>query len=92
MKKEDLSGFDAGKYFLIDIRENDEVNALPAIEQAVHIPMSQLPAALAAGQLPHDKTIVTICMTGGRCHTVNGWLEQNGFHTDLLEGGMCGLH
>ena len=91
MKKEDLASFDHDKFLLVDIREDDEVRMLPSIAQAVHIPMSQLPAALAAGQIPHDKTIVTICMSGGRCHTANAWLEQNGFHTDLLEGGMVEL-
>ena len=91
MKREDLESIDANKVLLVDIREADEVAVLPSLPNAIHVPMSKLVDELAQGTLPHDKTIVTICMTGNRCHTVNAFLEMNGFRTDLLEGGMSGL-
>lgn len=91
MKKEEfLVKEQAGTAVLIDIREPMELAALPTVPSARNIPMSQLVAVEAQGELPKDKLIVTICYSGGRCGAVNGYLASRGYHVDQIDGGMLG--
>ena len=48
---------------LLDVREDDEWSA-GHIDGAKHIPLSQVPARL--GELDRDRTVVTVCRSGGR--------------------------
>ena len=70
---------------LLDVREPDEWQA-GHVEGAVHIPLGQLQARV--GELPTDSEIVVICRSGARSGQAVGWLNQNGFDTLNLDGGM----
>ena len=54
---------------LIDVREPDEYVAAQ-IDGAVLAPLSQMPAAWEALDLPADKKIIVMCLKGGRSHQV----------------------
>jgi rhodanese-related sulfurtransferase len=70
---------------IVDVREADEWAAGHA-PNAVHIPLSDLPARL--GELPDtDDTIPIVCRSGGRSGRAVAWLAQQGF-----EGGMRAWH
>lgn len=81
---------EAGEAVLVDIREPDELVAEPSPEGAINIPMSSLPQAEAAGKLPKDKLVVTLCRSGGRCQPVTAFLRGHGYQADFIEGGMMG--
>lgn len=70
---------------LIDVREDDEV-ATGMIPGAVHIPMGQIPQRTA--ELPADAEVVFICRSGARSQRVCEYLQQFGFTTANLSGGM----
>ncbi|AOS45525.1 putative adenylyltransferase/sulfurtransferase MoeZ [Lacunisphaera limnophila] len=61
---------------LLDVREASEV-ATCAIPGSQHLPMGQVPAALAA--LPKDRLILVQCHHGGRSLRVTQFLRANGF-------------
>jgi sulfur-carrier protein adenylyltransferase/sulfurtransferase len=74
--------------FLLDVREDHEVQRSPMKGQAVHhIPLGQLPTRVA--ELPKDGTIVCLCRSGGRSQMAQNWLADQGFARTLnLIGGM----
>jgi rhodanese-related sulfurtransferase len=74
---------------LLDVREPD-VWAAGHVADAVHIPMSQLPARLAggSGNVTRAAKIVVVCRMGGRSAHVTAWLNQQGFQATNLDGGM----
>jgi rhodanese-related sulfurtransferase len=76
---------DAGKGFLLDVREPFEL-AVENVEGAVHIPMGQLRGRL--GELPRDREINVICRSGGRAYYATRILLQNGFKARVIPGGM----
>lgn len=80
----------AGEVVLIDIREPFELTLAPNPAGAINIPMSRLAAAEAAGELPKDKLIVTLCQSGGRCFPVNEYLSARGYRVDAIDGGLVG--
>ena len=88
MKVSELAQRDREKVLLVDVREEDELQATPPVPGAINIPLSRLVMAIEAGELPMDKKIVTICRSGGRCFVANSELAARGYDTDLLEGGM----
>lgn len=88
MTKDDILNVKSDKVMLVDIREGDELEEMPSIDGASHIPMGKIIKAAEDGQLPKDKKIVTICRSGGRCKVVNRALADLGYEVDLLEGGM----
>lgn len=92
MKIDDLHNLDQDKVLLVDIREPQELAVEPSIPGAINIPMSTILQEVERGNLPMDKTIVTICRSGARCHVVNAELRARGFITDMLEGGMNAYH
>lgn len=69
---------------LLDVREDDEWEAGHA-PGALHIPLGQLTGRL--GELPEGE-IVVVCRSGGRSARAVAWLNQNGFETVNLDGGM----
>ena len=75
---------------IVDVREADEWAAGHA-PNAVHIPLSDLPARL--GELPDtDDTIPIVCRSGGRSGRAVAWLAQQGFDVANVEGGMRAWH
>jgi rhodanese-related sulfurtransferase len=70
---------------LLDVREQDEWDA-GHIEDALHIPMGEIPVRLA--ELPDDDRLVVVCRSGGRSARVVAWLAQNGYDAANLGGGM----
>ncbi len=71
---------------LLDVREAWELE-IAHVDEAVHIPMGEVPARLA--ELERDRDIVVLCRSGGRSAQVAGFLEQQGFKTVWnLTGGI----
>lgn len=71
---------------LLDVREPDEV-AICAIAGSRHIPMRQIPEALA--ELPRDRLILVQCHHGGRSLRVTQFLRANGFtQVSNVAGGI----
>ena len=67
----------AGEAVLIDVREPDEF-AAARIEGAIPAPLSQMPAAWEALNLPVDKKIIVQCLKGGRSHQVCAFVGPTG--------------
>ncbi|MCA9354421.1 MAG: rhodanese-like domain-containing protein [Candidatus Kaiserbacteria bacterium] len=91
MTKEQLDAANPEEVLLVDIRESEELLMQPPLSGAVHIPMGNIIREAEDGNLPKDKTIVTICRSGGRCQVTNEALSKLGYKTDLLEGGMMSI-
>ena len=73
---------------LLDVREDEEWVAGHAAE-AIHVPLSQLPAGLAdSGALDGTGRIVVVCRVGARSAQVAAWLGRQGFDAVNLTGGM----
>jgi len=71
---------------LVDIREEWEL-AIARLEQAVHIPMGELPDRMA--ELPRDRDIVLLCRSGMRSAQVTRFLEREGYQRVWnLAGGI----
>lgn len=71
--------------FLLDVREPDEWDAGHA-PGAKHIPLGELSARIS--ELPNDRPIVAICRVGGRSERATVALNNAGYPTVNLAGGM----
>lgn len=81
-----LNLFDANEDLnIVDVREDAEV-ANGIIPGAIHIPLGQIPERLV--ELDSDKPYIIVCKAGGRSFKAASYLEENGFDTTNLEGGM----
>jgi rhodanese-related sulfurtransferase len=67
----------AGEAVLIDVREADEF-AAARIDGAILAPLSAMPAAWQALDLPADRKIVVMCLKGGRSHQVCAFIGPTG--------------
>lgn len=77
-----------GGAVLLDVREHDEL-ARAAVDEAVHIPMGEIPARLAELESNRDRPLVVMCHGGGRSRRVAEFLRANGFeHVFNLRGGI----
>jgi rhodanese-related sulfurtransferase len=73
-------------HLLLDVREADEL-AICAVENAIHIPMAEVPSRL--GELPADRPLVVMCHHGMRSLRVVEFLRGNGFGNAVnLDGGI----
>ena len=74
---------------LLDVREDDEWDE-GHIDGAIHIPMGQIPAAVARGLdwLTADTPVVVVCAVGARSARVATWLNFNGYQAINLDGGV----
>ncbi|MGI9264700.1 MAG: rhodanese-like domain-containing protein [Gammaproteobacteria bacterium] len=71
---------------LLDVREEWEL-AMASLEEAVHIPMGQIPDRLA--ELDGDREIAVMCHHGVRSRQVVAFLKQSGFaHVINVAGGI----
>lgn len=70
---------------LLDVREAGEWRAGHA-PKARHIPLSSLAARV--GELPTDRTLVTVCRSGARSARAAALLSRQGRQACNLAGGM----
>ena len=85
---------EAGNAILIDVREQEEYNDWH-IEGAQLAPLSILPQAMEAIDLPKDKKIIVQCLKGGRSAQAIDFLAENilrGFDAYNLDGGILQWH
>lgn len=85
MNAQDLSTRRADVH-LLDVREDDEW-AAGHIDGAQHIPLGQLGDRLA--ELPHGRTIVSVCRSGSRSAAAVRGLRQLGYEAENLDGGVA---
>lgn len=74
-----------GEAILLDVREESEWDAGHA-PMASLIPLSELPDHLE--ELPRDRVIICACRSGGRSLRAATFLQEHGFDTVNLTGGM----
>ena len=72
---------------LLDVREDSELE-ICRIENALHIPMNEIPERCEA--LPLDRPLVVFCHHGMRSMNVLHYLESRGFENVINMGG--GIH
>lgn len=70
---------------LLDVREEWELG-VASVPNVVHIPMGQVADRLA--ELDRSKEVVVLCRSGRRSLEVAKFLQQNGFKTVNLAGGI----
>jgi len=76
---------------LLDIREPMEWAVEGYIEEAVKIPMNEIPSRL--DDLPKDAEIIVYCHIGQRSAYVGAWLKEHGFENVYdLAGGIEAWH
>lgn len=73
---------------MIDVRQPEEyVGELGHIEGAQLVVLDTLPQRLQ--ELPKDKTIVFVCLAGGRSARATAFAQQNGYSSVYnMQGGM----
>ncbi|MDE3724460.1 rhodanese-like domain-containing protein [Nocardiopsis sp. N85] len=71
--------------YLLDVRENDEWAAGHA-PTAVHIPLGELNTR--AGEIPRDVRVYVVCRAGGRSAQAVAALNNAGWETVNIAGGM----
>lgn len=74
----------------IDVRTPDEFK-LRHLDAFKNIPLDQLPNRLS--EVPKDKDIVLICLSGGRSSSAARFLNKNGYDRLMnVTGGMSSVH
>lgn len=73
------------KLEIVDVREYEEVR-YGIIEGAKHIPMGDIPARLA--EFDKDKEYIFVCRSGNRSGNVCYFMNQQGFKSVNMIGGM----
>ena len=81
---EKLSGYQKD-CLLLDVREEDEY-AQGHIPGAINIPLSGLHNRIK--ELMKDKSVLVICLTGGRAKVAAKLLNEKGFNVKIMVGGM----
>lgn len=71
---------------LVDVRQDFEWDA-GRIEEAIHVPLEQLPAA--TGKLDRDRPVVFQCRSGARSAMATAAFREAGFDAFNLEGGLA---
>lgn len=91
-KENEISPQEVEKYIreqrlciILDVREDMEV-AQGIIKEAKHIPLQLLPLSLE--ELDKTKEIICVCRSGGRSNQAALYLQQQGFTTYNMVGGM----
>ncbi len=74
-----------GEAILLDVRQESEWDAGHA-PMASLIPLTELPDHL--DELPRDRLIICTCRSGGRSLRAATFLQENGYDTVNLAGGM----
>jgi rhodanese-related sulfurtransferase len=74
-----------GDVLLLDVRQENEWDAGHA-PMATLIPLAELPDRL--DDLPKDRVIICACRSGARSLRAATFLQENGFETVNMTGGM----
>jgi rhodanese-related sulfurtransferase len=72
---------------LLDVRQPDE-HAAKNIAGSLLIPLGTLPVRMNELEQWRDQEIIIYCRSGGRSAQACQFLDQHGFKTVNLEGGM----
>lgn len=70
---------------IIDVREDDEV-AAGMIPGAKHLPLGEIPSRV--GELDQEQHYYIVCRSGGRSGRACEYLDDLGFKTTNVAGGM----
>jgi rhodanese-related sulfurtransferase len=70
---------------LLDVREEEEY-AQGHIPGAVNVPLSGLHNRIK--ELKKDKSVLAICLSGGRAKVAAKILSEKGFNVKIMAGGM----
>jgi rhodanese-related sulfurtransferase len=81
----ELSALSKDKDVLVDLRNQDELDAAGAIEGSVHIALPALRERLP--ELDKEKNYIPYCAVGLRSYIGHRILAQNGFRSRSLAGG-----
>ncbi|GAB2693654.1 rhodanese-like domain-containing protein [Thalassiella azotivora] len=76
---------DLHETLVVDVREDDEWRA-GHVEGSVHIPLGQLVQRVT--ELPRDREVLVICRSGNRSGQAVAWLNENGYETVNVAGGV----
>ena len=71
---------------VVDVRSSRELERLPPVERAIHIPVDELASRLE--ELNRDQETVVVCHSGKRAHVAACLLQGAGFQVKNLNGGM----
>jgi NADPH-dependent 2,4-dienoyl-CoA reductase/sulfur reductase-like enzyme/rhodanese-related sulfurtransferase len=83
----EIGGLDRNEDVLIDLRDQEELEADGAIDGALHIPLNDLRGRLQ--ELDRNKRYVPYCAIGLRAYIGHRVLVQNGFDSRNLSGGYA---
>jgi hydroxyacylglutathione hydrolase len=72
-------------FILLDIRDDNEVEAKDPDKNLIHIPLKILYKSL--DKLDKKKTIYVLCSSGNRATTASAYLEGKGYHAVVITGG-----
>ncbi len=75
-----------GEFILLDVRHPDEITRPAPETNLVSIPLEQL--AESIDKLDPNKKIYTLCGSGNRGTTASSFLEDLGYQTTVIAGGM----
>jgi len=70
---------------VLDVREDEEV-AMGMIEDAIHIPLANIPYNM--DKLSKDKHYITVCRSRSRSNMAAAYLWEHGFKVANMAGGM----
>jgi rhodanese-related sulfurtransferase len=74
-----------GGVVVLDVREPEEWQA-GHIDEALHVPMRQLPARIE--EVPSDRQVLVVCRVGARSASATAFLVSLGRNAFNLNGGM----
>ena len=74
------------KFLLLDCREHYEWQQNHLVG-SFHVPMGDLPNRLS--EIERNADIIVICAHGERSRIVAGWLNQQGYSSKSLHGGLA---
>jgi rhodanese-related sulfurtransferase len=75
------------RFQIVDVRESYEWEA-GHIEEAVHIPLTQIMSGAEGERLDTSRPVVVVCRSGNRSELASLMLQARGYEAHNLEGGM----
>lgn len=75
---------------IFDVREPEELLAISPIENAINIPLNDVPLRLA--DFPENESFVVYCKSGRRSQLAVNYLRELGYTCQNLLGGIQAWH